>query len=141
MTDATLNKSIYFAAPREVVWGYLTQKDKLALWFHPAEADLAAGQDYALVGENDDGTTSKICWGNVLEMEAPAHLKYTFTIKPLGDATTTVTWTLEAVDGGTKLSLEHAGISAAAGEAAMGLLLALDAGWDKHLSNLRTAAA
>lgn len=141
MDNTTLTKSIFLAAPREVVWAFLTEKDKLALWFHPAEDDLMLGQDYALVNTGDDGTVSKMCWGEVLEMDAPAHLKYSFTIKPLGGAMTTVIWTLEAVNGGTKLSLEHAGISAAAGEAAMGLLMALDAGWDKHLGSLRTANA
>ncbi|MCP5037388.1 MAG: SRPBCC domain-containing protein, partial [Rhodobacteraceae bacterium] len=45
------------------------------------------------------------------------------------------------ISGGTKLSLLHEGISAAAGEAAMGLLMALDAGWDKHLASLRSAVA
>ncbi len=86
MTDATLNKSIFLAAPRAAVWEYLTRKDKLALWFHPAEADLAMRQDYALIKTDENGATSKVCWGKVLEMDAPAHLKYTFTIKPLGDA-------------------------------------------------------
>jgi uncharacterized protein YndB with AHSA1/START domain len=134
-----INKSIFFAASRETVWSFLTDKDKLGLWFHPAEANLAEGQDYSLISTADDGTINKQCWGTVLEMDAPAHLKHTFTIKPLGGALTNVTWTLEEINGGTKLSLTHEGISAAAGEAAMGLLLALDAGWDKHLGSLRDA--
>lgn len=137
----SINKSIFFAAPRETVWSFLTDKDKLGLWFHPAEADLSEGQDYALIRTADDGTVTKQCWGTVLEMNAPTHLKYTFTIKPLGGALTNVTWTLEEINGGTKLSLTHEGISAAASEAAMGLLLALDAGWDKHLGSLRVVAA
>ncbi len=136
-----INKSIFFTAPRETVWSFLTDKDKLGLWFHPAEADLVEGQDYALIRTADDGAVTKQCWGTVLEMDAPSHLKYTFTIKPLGGTLTNVTWTLEEVHGGTKLSLIHEGISAAAGEAAMGLLLALDAGGDKHLASLRAAAA
>ncbi len=140
MTDATINKSIFLAAPRETVWDFLTRKDKLALWFHPAEADLAIDQDYALIRTGEDGTVSKQCWGTVLEMNKPVRLVYTFTIKPLGGALTTVIWTLEECHEGTKLSLTHEGISAAAGEAAMGLLMALDAGWDKHLAELRKAA-
>jgi len=52
---------------------------------------------------------------------------------------TTVSWTLEQVYGGTKLTLTHEGIGEAAGESAMGLLMALDKGWDKHLESLRAA--
>lgn len=141
MTDAIINKSVFFAAPRETVWAFLTEKDKLAQWFHPAESDLRENQDYALIHKEDDGSITKQCWGTVLEMDKPSRLVYTFTIKPLGGAMTTVTWTLEEAHGGTKLSLEHEGIGAAAGEAAMGLLMALDAGWDKHIASLRSATA
>ncbi len=139
MTDATITKSIFFNASREIVWAFLTQKEKLALWFHPAEADLVEGEDYALISKADDGSVTKQCWGSVVEMDKPSRLVYTFTIKPLGGEMTTVTWTLEEAHGGTKLSLVHEGISKAAGDAAMGLLMALDAGWDKHLASLRAA--
>lgn len=141
LDNPTITKSVFFSVSRETVWSFLTEKDKLGLWFHPAEADLAEKQDYALIQTADDGVVTKQCWGTVLEMEAPSRLKYTFTIKPLGGALTTVTWTLEEVHGGTRLSLVHEGISAAAGEAAMSLLMALDAGWDKHLAGLRSAVA
>ena len=140
MTDATINKSIILNAPRETVWSYLTDKNKLGQWFHPAKADLAEKQDYTLIKKEEDGSTTNMCWGNVLQMNEPSLLVYTFTVKPLGGAMTTVTWTLEEIRGGTKLSLAHEGLEAAAGEAAMGLLMALDTGWDKHLASLRSAA-
>ncbi len=139
MTDATITKSIFFTASRETVWAFLTQKEKLALWFHPAQADLVEGEDYALIRKEDDGSVTKQCWGTVLEMDRPSRLVYTFTIKPLGGQMTTVTWMLTEVHGGTKLSLQHEGIGAAASDAALGLLMALDAGWDKHLAALRSA--
>lgn len=141
MNDAIISKSIFFSAPRETVWAYLTQKDKLGQWFHPAEADLADNQEFTLIRTEDDGSLTKMCWGTVIEMNKPSRLIYSFTIKPLGGAMTNVTWTLEEVQGGTKLSLVHEGIGEAAGAAAMGLLLALDEGWDKHLASLRSATA
>jgi len=140
MTDTIITKSVFFSASRETVWAFLTEKEKLALWFHPAEADLAENEDFALTGTAEDGSTTKICWGTVLEMDRPSRLVYTFTIKPLNSVFTTVIWTLEDVHGGTKLSVEHKGISAAAGDAALGILMALDAGWDQHLGKLRSAA-
>lgn len=141
MTDTVISKSIILNAPRDTVWAFLTEKDKLAEWFHEAEADLADQQPYTLVDRAPDGTTTKMCWGEVLEMTKPSSLVYSFTVKPLGGAMTTVSWSLEEVHGGTKLSLSHSGVDQAAGEAAMGLLLALDKGWDQHLLSMRTLAA
>lgn len=138
MTDAIITKSIFFTVSRETVWAFLTKKEKLALWFHPAEADLVEGEEYALISKADDGSVTRQCWGSVLEMDKPSRLVYTFTIKPLGGEMTTVTWILEETYGGTKLSLRHEGIGKAAGDAAMRLLMALDNGWDKHLASLRS---
>lgn len=139
MPDTTLTKTFIFAASRETVWSFLTKKDKLAQWFHPATADLVEGEDYALVREDDDGTQVKQCWGTVLRMDKPETLVYSFTIAPLNGAMTTVTWTLEEIKDGTKLTLQHEGIEDAAGAGAMGLLLALDKGWDKHVDTLRNS--
>lgn len=137
MIETNITKSVILAASRETVWAYLTDKDKLAEWFFQGEANLEAGQDYALVQIDQDGNSEKMVWGKVLEMTPPEKLVYTFTFKPLGGALTTVTWELQEVQDGMKLSLTHSGIEAAAGEAAMNLLLALDAGWAKHIMKLR----
>lgn len=134
--SSTLVKTVMFSASRETIWAFLTDKDKLGIWFHPAEANLQEGKDFALLGTNHDGSSDKICWGTVLEMDPPAKLIYTFTVKPLGGTMTTVTWTLEEVHGGTKLTLEHEGFDAA-GDSALGLLKSIDAGWDKHFATLR----
>lgn len=139
MTNSTIVKSAFLAASRETVWAFLTEAEKLGLWFHPAEQDLAAGEAYTLINKVDDGTTSKMCWGEVLEMDASTTLIYTFSIRPLGGAMTAVTWGLEECHGGTKLTLKHEGISEAAGEAAMGLPQALDKGWDGHIRSMREA--
>ncbi|NND92003.1 MAG: SRPBCC domain-containing protein [Granulosicoccus sp.] len=140
MSTTTINKSIFLNVPRETVWAYLTDKDKLGEWFHPAAADLVEGQPYALLGDAAD-SESKVCWGKVLKAQQPTFLSYTFTIKPLGNAVTTVNWTLEVAAGGTRVTLSHEGIGDAAGDAALGLLMALDGGWDKHFSRLREKAA
>ena len=136
MKTTTINKSIFLATDRETVWQYLTDKDKLGEWFHPAADDLIEGKPYALLSDADNGS-SRVCWGNVLKAEKPALLVYTFTVKPLNGAMTTVSWTLEDAAGGTRLTLTHEGTAEAAGEAAMGLLMALDKGWDEHFSKLR----
>lgn len=136
MSTTNINKSIFIAASRETVWAYLTDKDKLGEWFHPADANLVEGKPYALLGDAND-SSSKMCWGDVLSAIEPSFLSYTFTVKPMGGEMTTVNWSLEDAAGGTKVTLTHEGIGEAAGEAALGLLMALDEGWDKHLSALR----
>lgn len=138
MTATTLTKTIILDAPKDVVWAFLTEKDKLARWFHPAEEDLKVGGDYTLLDQH--GGMTRICWGTVLEMKPFDKLVYTFTVKPLNGATTTVSWYLEEAAGGTRLTLTHEGIEHAAGEAAFRMLSALDAGWDEHFGRLRKEA-
>lgn len=140
MNTTTINKSIFLAASRETVWDYLTDKNKLGEWFHPAAENLVEGKPYALLADATD-SSSKMCWGEVLSASKPSFLSYTFTIKPLGGAMTTVNWTLEEAAGGTRVTLVHEGIGQAAGDAALGLLMALEEGWDKHFVKLRGIVA
>ncbi|MEP0233342.1 SRPBCC domain-containing protein [Roseibium sp.] len=134
MTGTTIVKTVFFAAPPETVWAFLTQKSKLEKWFHPASSDLVQGEDYALL-DRDNG--EKLCWGTVLEMDPVSRLVWSFTVKPLNGAMTKVIWELEETAGGTRLSLSHEGVEVAAGEAALSLLTALDRGWDEHFGKLR----
>lgn len=132
MTDTTIRKAIYLQASREVVWDYLTQPDKLAIWFHAPKTPLKQGKPLEMFGtESGD----KLIWGEVKTARAPEYLEYSFTVKPMGDAVSTVKWTLETVAGGTRLSLEHIGLPQ--GADAFGLTLALDKGWDDHISRMR----
>ncbi len=133
MTDATIRKSIYLNATPQQVWPYLTDPDKIAIWFHKPKSPLIAGAPFAMHG-TDSGDL--LIWGEVKQARAPTYLEYTFTIKPMGTAVSLVKWTLAPVEGGTRLSLEHSGLPA--GADAFGLLLALDAGWDDHISRMRT---
>ena len=49
-------------------------------------------------------------------------------------------WSLEVIEGGTKLTLTHEGIAEAVGAGAIDLLGKLDAGWDAHFAALRVSA-
>lgn len=135
MNDLTLNKSIYLKAEPAKVWDYLTNPEKLALWFHAPKAPLQQGKPLEMFG-----TTSgdKLIWGEVRVARAPEYLEYTFTIKPMGDAVSLVKWTLTPVAGGTRLELEHSGLPQHA--EAFDLILALDKGWDDHIARMRAAA-
>lgn len=136
MIDTTITKTAFFAAPAETVWSFLTDKDKLGRWFHPARANLREGHDFFLVSGDDE----PICWGAVLAAERPSRLVYSFTVKPLAGVMTKVTWLLDDVQGGTRLTLIHEGLDKAEGSP-LGLILALDKGWDEHLAGLRRAVS
>lgn len=143
MSTSTLIKTVIIDAPRETVWAYLTEKDKLAIWFHPADKDFIEGEDYALLKDSDGGLEddNKICWGNVISMTPPDELMCTFTVHMLAGAKTTLIWRLEDVFEGTRLTLKHEGIDEAAGDQAFGLLRSMDVGWDKHFATLRNAVS
>lgn len=136
MTTNTLRKSIIINAPRETVWAYLTQPEKLAIWFHPPKVPLEEGQPMEMFGAESGDL---LMWGKVITARAPEYLEYTFTIKPMGDAESLVKWRLETLETGTLLSLEHEGLPE--GAEAFGLLMSLDKGWDEHLGRMRTDIA
>lgn len=141
MSTTTITKTVFFNASRDTVWAFLTDKDKLGEWYHPAEKSFVEGEDYSLLQLNDDGARVPLITGRVLEMDAPSKLVTTFVIGPFQGNETTITWVLDEAAGGTRLLLTHEGIAEATGEAAMHLLTALDDGWDKHLADLRKVVA
>jgi uncharacterized protein YndB with AHSA1/START domain len=130
----TLQKTIYIKAPKEKVWAYLTDPDKLSIWFHKPKTTITTGSYEMFGAESGD----RLMWGDVLISDPFETLRYTFTIAPMGDTNSTVTWTLTEVAGGTRLALLHEGLPE--GEDAFGLTLALDNGWDDHLARLRADA-
>jgi uncharacterized protein YndB with AHSA1/START domain len=134
MTDNVLQKSVYLKATPAQVWAYLTDPDKLAIWFHKPKTALVEG-DYEMFGtESGD----RLMWGKVLVAKPFTQLEYTFSIAPMGDQSSTVRWRLTEVQGGTNLSLRHEGLPQ--GTEAFGLTLALDKGWDDHLARMRNSA-
>jgi len=134
MTDTVLRKTIYLNATPDQVWDYLTEPDKLALWFHKPKTALIPGEPLEMYGAKSG---DKVIWGTVQVARKPSYLEYSFTVKPMGDAVSLVKWTLDPVPGGTRLSLEHSGLPQ--GDAAFGLTLALDKGWDDHMSRMRAS--
>ena len=134
MTQNILHKSIYLKATPAQVWAYLTEPEKLAIWFHKPNATLVEGE-YEMFGVESG---NKLMWGEVLVAEPYSRLEYTFTIAPMGDRTSTVKWSLKEVSGGTNLSLRHEGLPQ--GAEAFDLMLALDKGWDDHLARMRESA-
>lgn len=135
MTTHTIEKTLILAASPTDVWAFLTDPDKLAVWFHRPGAALTQAGPFSMLGEDGE----PLVWGDVVEATAPIRLAYSFTARPMGGHMTEVTWTLTPVEAGTRLHLRHDGIPE--GHEAFGLLTAFDAGWDDHLVRFRKAIA
>lgn len=135
MSNTSIIKTIFIDSSPENVWLYLTDKEKLGEWFHVADVNLDAGSEYQLLG--DEG--NKICWGRVLEANAPHKLVYTFTHTPLEGIESTVIWELSPTHGGTLLKLTHEGLDNAPSDR-LQMLISHDKGWDDHFGRLREKA-
>lgn len=133
-------KTLFLKAPREHVWKFLTEPAKLALWFHEGEGELREGGVYALLTNSLGKEGERICWGKVLEMRSPERLVHTFQHDFLNGAETTCEWTLEAVEGGSILTLTHSGFETAR-ERAFHVAGDHDKGWDEHFIRLRRIVA
>jgi uncharacterized protein YndB with AHSA1/START domain len=126
-----ITKTVYLKAPPSHVWKFLTTGAGLAKWFHDAPHDLAEGGEYRLDTNTVGKEGEKLVWGKVLEMKPPTRLVHTFTHAWLKGVETTCTWTLEACEDGTILTLVHDGFPDFK-EAADH-----DAGWDEHFVRFR----
>ena len=139
MTAPKIVKTVFLKAPPEHVWGFLTEADKLALWFHKAEADFKEGADYKLLTNSYGKDGDTLCWGKVLESDKPHRLVHTFTHEWLKGVETVCAWTLEAVEDGTVLTLEHSGWEGVE-DSPFGMAANHDSGWDEHFVRLRRVA-
>ena len=112
----------------EQVWAALTDPDALAEWLMESDFQPFVGHKFQFRTEPGPGFDGIVnC--EVIEVERPYRLAYTWQGGPMKKPTT-VTWTLDAIDGGTRLRLEHTGFEGLAGVA---VSFILGPGWRKGL--------
>ncbi|HEX5044571.1 MAG TPA: SRPBCC domain-containing protein [Candidatus Polarisedimenticolaceae bacterium] len=115
--------------PPERVWRVLTDRDLLAQWLMPNDFEPAVGHRFQFRSQPMPGWRGFVeC--EVLEVVPPRLLAYTW----VGDADwkepTVVRWTLEPIEGGTKVVLQHTNLQDPWGAA---LKAMLGQGWKKML--------
>ena len=121
--------------PPDKVWRALTQPHLIGEWLmRPDGFEPTVGRPFRLSGD----------WGSVdcqvLEVEANRRLSYRWDHPhddPAFDLRSTVTFTLAAMPGGTRLRVEQAGFRPDQPRAYGGAR----AGWPQHLENLERALA
>ncbi|HKF56533.1 MAG TPA: SRPBCC family protein [Blastocatellia bacterium] len=92
-------------------------KGDLSVGGHWEASGMARGREYTLEGE-------------FLEIEAPRRLSHTWRLVGAAGPQTTVTYLLEEVDGGTRVTLRHSGFPA--GESSINTSI----GWETSLARL-----
>lgn len=136
MKSIEIVKTVFLKAPPHHVWRFLTEKDKLAVWFHEGETDLRPGGDYGLLTNTFGQEGTRLIAGKVIEFDPPRRLVHTFTHHELKNIETLCAWDLIEAKGGTILVLTHTGWEAL-GDAAFNNAANHDAGWDEHMIRLR----
>ena len=112
--------------PPEKVWRALTQPHLMAEWLAPVDFAAVCGHRFDLAFD----------WGKVMcEVQIVEHgkrLSYTWVS---GTLNSTVTWTLDASHGGTRLRLEQTGFDSTRSRYFQGAR----AGWPRFLDALEAA--
>ncbi|HEX2194721.1 MAG TPA: SRPBCC family protein [Candidatus Limnocylindria bacterium] len=100
-----------FDAPRDLVWRALTERDLIERWWGRAgssttveEWDLRPGGRWRYVTRDRDGNDYTF-YGEILEVEPPSKIKWTFMfdVEGLGPQGGPETMTLEEMDGRTQM--------------------------------------
>jgi len=126
-----ITKEKLFNHPIDKVWDAISKSEEISTWFINADFKAEKGYQYTFNSKGENCTTIT---GEVKSAD-PYALVYTWLVKDL-PGTTTVSWKLEATNEGTKLYLEHSGISNYAGETAVAMFESFNGGWDNCMSDL-----
>jgi len=108
LPERELLHSITIAAPIEAVWAELTRIDgkQRAMMDTVLESELEPGAP--LYYKSPDGKRVFIV-GRVIDVDPPRRLSHTQRVTTRDDPFTVVTWELERVGAGTRVTLRHTG--------------------------------
>lgn len=129
-----LTKQHHYAHPIKDVWAAITEQEKISTWFIKCDFRAEKGYRYKLLSESD---SCEQVGGTILKVNPVHELVYSWIVAGT-DVETTVSWKLEEKDGGTLLTLQHAGISGYPNEqTALKFFESFDSGWDKCVDSLK----
>ena len=118
--EKVLNHSI------DKIWNAISKGEELSAWFIKADFKAEKGYQYTFTASEDKGCVT--ISGEVKQAD-PYVLIYTWVVENT-NVITTVKWDLQQTENGTKLHLEHSGISGYEGETAIAMFESFNGGWD-----------
>lgn len=127
-----IKKEHIFAHPIQKVWNAISVAEEISTWFIQADFKAEKGYQYTFTAGEEQGCT-KIT-GEVKNAN-PYTLIYTWVVENT-TTETTVKWDLKETKEGTKLYLEHSGISNYPGDSAVSFFTSFDGGWDNCINEL-----
>ena len=128
-----IKKERVFNHSIDKVWNAISKAEEISTWFIKANFKAEPGYKYTFTSEpNEKGCTTI---SGEIKNANPYVLIYTWIVADT-KIETTVKWELQAIDGGTKLYLEHSGISNYGGETAVAMFESFNGGWDNCINEL-----
>ncbi|SEK51687.1 Uncharacterized conserved protein YndB, AHSA1/START domain [Aquimarina amphilecti] len=127
-----ITKEQVFSHPIDTIWNAISTAEEISNWFLPADFKAEVGYNYTF--NSPDKENCKPIVG-IIKQATPYTLIYSWKIAGT-DVETTVKWTLEKIENGTKLLLEHSGISNYTGETIIEMFNSFDGGWDNCIKGL-----
>lgn len=113
------------------VWNAISNGEELSVWFVQADFKPEVGYRYTFTSKEEN--CSKII--GIVKEATPYTLTYSWIVEGT-NVETEVKWVLEPVKEGTKIYIEHSGISKYSGETALQMFTNFDGGWDKCVNDL-----
>ena len=128
-----IKKEALFNHPIEKVWNAISKAEEISSWFIQADFKAEIGYQYTFTSKpNEKGCTTI---SGEVKSANPYTLIYTWIVANT-NVETTVKWELEATQNGTKLYLEHSGISNYEGETAIKMFESFNGGWNACIYEL-----
>lgn len=131
----SIRKEHVFKHPINQVWKAISEAEEISAWFVKANFKPEKGYQYTFSHTNESTGDCTDISGEVLEATPVHKLVYTWIVAGTS-VDTTVSWQLEETSTGTKLLLEHSGISQYPGESAVTMFNSFNGGWDNCILEL-----
>lgn len=124
--------SIVIRAPRQAVWDEITRTSGIQRWIYNTalEASLQPGGRLRYYSPNRKRV---FVIGEVVEVEPPSRFQHTYVMTQNPEPATLVTWELEEVEEGCRVTLTHSGWTTAHAKPDK-----VAAGWNQILGLLKT---
>ena len=116
--------SVIYRHPRAAVWAALTDRDALRVWFLDNDFEPRVGKRFSVTGPHI-GTVACV----VVALDPPRRMEWSWHMPDL-PARSRVVFTLDEVEGGTRLTVRHVGAARAIHETD------ITRGWPKRLDYL-----
>lgn len=135
MTADSIVIEMFYPHPVIDVWAALTSSEALAAWLMPNDFEPRVGHRFTF-RTTPDSNWNGIVNCEVVALDRPRRVAYTWQGNGLD---TLVTFSIEPVEGGTKLRLEHAGFEKG-GSVGLTVRDLLASGWNSRILRERLPA-